>query len=96
MTLGKHGPIQSDVRKKMNDLAGKLDEMFNGPLRGLNRKWGFALLVFPFGGSDGEERRMNYIGNANRAQMLVAMKELVQRWENDGALEPTEKNGAPR
>lgn len=96
MTLGKHGRIQPDVRQKMNDLAGKLDEMFNGPLKGTKRKWGFALLIFPFGDNEGKEKRMNYIGNSNRAQMLVALKELVKRWENDGSMEAMDKSEAPR
>jgi hypothetical protein len=57
----------------MNKLAEVLDDMFDG--------YGFSLLVFPLNGADG---RMNYISNADRACMLVAMKEFIAR--NEGRI----------
>lgn len=43
------------------------------------KPFGFALLVFPFG--DKPKGRMNYISNAQRADMLIAMKEFIARSE---------------
>lgn len=80
-----HQPIQREVREKANELGRFLDEYLNGPKlpllpTGGARKWGFALLVFKLGGpTDGD--RMNYISNAERADMLVAMKEFIARAE---------------
>ncbi|HEV7371248.1 hypothetical protein [Arenibaculum sp.] len=46
------------------------------------KPYGFALLVFPFGAADSEgEHRMNYISNARREEMLVAMKEFIAAHE---------------
>ena len=69
-----HGPIEEKQRQAMNDLARILDQTLN---RDGKKRWGFALLVYHFG----EPSRMNYIGNGKRADMLVALKELVARWE---------------
>jgi hypothetical protein len=51
----------------MNRVAQALGETFKG--------YGFALLVFRFGAE--EKGRMNYISNAERADMVVALKELI-------------------
>ena len=40
---------------------------------------GFALLQFEFGG--GDKARVNWISNAERGDMIVALKELVARFE---------------
>jgi len=77
MSSGDHGPLQSAYEKKMNALAKILDTTFNVP--GKPRKVGFALLVYEFGGADAS--RMNYIGNGERSDVLIALKELVARWE---------------
>jgi hypothetical protein len=66
----------------MNTLAGALDEVFNGPATPDRvRTTGFALLVFPMGEDISGTGRVNYIGNGDRADMLIALKELVARWE---------------
>lgn len=63
----------------MRQLAMALDHMLNEPD---NKKWGFALLVYPFnGGAAPDRQRMNYVGNGNRDDVLKAMKEIVARWE---------------
>lgn len=72
-------PIQSDFYQLMNKLAPALDNMFNGDAPKADRKVGFALLVFPFGDTAGG--RVNYISNAERTEMLVAMKEFIARAE---------------
>lgn len=73
-----HQPIQQDKAHVMNVLASVLDDALNG--EGQPRKWGFALLVYPFGESPHKDR-MNYIGNGRREDVLVAIKELAARWE---------------
>jgi hypothetical protein len=59
------------IRAKANDIG----KIIGGTLP---PGWGFALLVFPFVEGDG---RMNYISNAERGDMLTALKELVARME---------------
>jgi hypothetical protein len=77
-----HQQIEGKHRELMNRLAGALDEMFEG--------YGFCLLVFPFADKEGEmDGRMNYISNAERKDMLVAMKEFIAR--NEGRVP-----GAPK
>jgi hypothetical protein len=75
--MSTHGPLSQEYRDTLNDLAKKLDRIFNGEDR--PRKVGFALLVFEFGRQ--ENGRVNYISNANRADMLTAMKEYIARAE---------------
>lgn len=76
-------PIQNEkTRAQMNALANILDDHFNGErLPGLARlrKYGFALLVFEFG--EVNAGRMNWISNAERADMIVALKEMVAQLE---------------
>lgn len=77
-----HGPIEEQHRAVMNTLATALDEVFNGPAGPERvRTTGFALLVFPMGEDISGTGRVNYIGNGSRADMLVALKELVARWQ---------------
>lgn len=67
--MSTHGPIQKEYRASMNKLAKRLDKWLGG--------LGFALLVFKFGEPD----RCNYISNAKREDMLIAMKEFIARAE---------------
>lgn len=72
------GPIQTEYREMMNAIAHGLDKMFNGDAIGRDKKTGFILLVFPFGG-DG---RCNYISNgADRRDVVVMLKEQIKRFE---------------
>lgn len=77
-------PIQSAYRAKMNAVAQVLDETFNGTE--MPRRVGFALLVFEFGKSEGG--RVNYISNAERSEMLAAMREYLARAEGRYVEEP--------
>lgn len=70
-----HGPIEKKLVDRMNLLALQLDDIFN-PMK--PRTVGFVLLAFPFDGNDG---RMNYISNADRKDIIVALKELVANFE---------------
>lgn len=58
-------------------LARGLDKILNGDLTGEDRKVGFTLLLFNFG----DEGRVNYVSNADRADMIATMKTLLARWE---------------
>lgn len=76
-----HQGIENKHRKVMNILAGVIDDAVQGH--------GFCLLVFPFADADGGMKgRMNYISNANRADMLVAMKEFIAHNEGRTARAP--------
>jgi hypothetical protein len=71
--------IDPKYREQMNQIARSLDEAFNGPARGEERKTGFVLLVFPFGVVD--NARTNYISNGPREDIVVLLKEMVARFE---------------
>jgi len=72
-------PIEPQYIEKMNALARAIDELFNGDLRGMNRKVGFVLMVYNFGDEPG---RCNYISNgADRRDVVVLMKEMIARFE---------------
>ena len=60
-------------------LAETLDRAFNGEASGHDRKFGFALFYFEFGKTEGG--RVNYVSNATRADMLVAVREWLARAE---------------
>jgi len=78
----EHQPIQEQWRALLNDMARHIDGIFNKGERGPNRKWGFAILLFPFGAPD-DQSRINYISNADRKDMIVAMKEWIARAEGN-------------
>ena len=63
----------------MREVAAKLDFLFNGEAKGDDRKIGFALLTYEF--NKPMDGKVNYIGNGERRDVLVAMKEVVARWE---------------
>lgn len=67
--------------ESMQVMAQTLDSFLNGDGRGNvgEREIGFALLVFPI--NQVRDGMVNYVGNCQRADMLVALKEMVARWE---------------
>jgi len=69
------GPIEKRHYDTMNRLAEVLDDALN---KYAPKKYGFTLLVFEFNTTDG---RMNYISNANRPEMITAMKEFIANCE---------------
>jgi hypothetical protein len=72
-------PIEDEYIRKMNTIAGILDEVFNGDAKGQDRKVGFILMVFPYGEDEG---RCNYISNgANRKDVVAMLKEQIARFE---------------
>ena len=84
-TIGD-APIEPEFYAKMNDLAHVLDRIFNGELKGFDRKVGFCLLVFNFGSDSG---RCNYISNAERADVMTLLKEQLARWEGQPEMKGT-------
>ena len=73
-------PIETQYRENMNALASGISSIL-GP--GV----GFALLVFPLGSAP--DGRVNYISNAQRKDMLVAMKEFIARAEGQADVKGT-------
>lgn len=71
-------PIQPKHYAQMNAIAHTLDEIFNG-MEG-EKRYGFCLLVFEFG-TPGPGSRMNYISNAKREDMVVALREFLANHE---------------
>lgn len=71
MTI-EHRPIQPDLVEKMNAIGKALSQIFH--------PYGFALLVFPKNSAEPTDR-MNYISNAKREDMIVAMKEFIGKFE---------------
>ena len=63
----------------MKNLAGGINKILNGEAKAADRKNGFVLLTFPFNAPEGA--RTNYVSNANRDDIIVALKEIVARFE---------------
>lgn len=81
----EHRPIEPHLHSHMNALAAGLNDILNGKdCKKGEEKLGFALLIFPFG--DAPEGRVNYISNAQRKDMIVALKEFIAR--NEGRYHP--------
>jgi len=69
--FGNSAPIEEEYRESMNLTALILEKQFAPN--------GFILLVFEFGEGG---RRMNYISNAQRADVVTAMKEFISNAES--------------
>ena len=77
-----NAPIEERYHQKMNELARRLDRVFNGDLRGADRPTGFVLMVFPFTGPSTGNGRCNYISNgADRKDIVTLMKEMIAKFE---------------
>lgn len=73
-------PITEEYRERMKATAEGLDKVFNGDLRGKDKKTGFVLMVFPYG--ETASGRCNYISNgADRRDIVTLMKEMIARFE---------------
>jgi hypothetical protein len=70
----------------MRALAQGLEKVLNGDAKGDDRKTGFCLMVFPFDGFDG---RANYISNAERADIVILLKEQLRRFEGQPEMKGT-------
>lgn len=70
--------IEPAFVEAMKEIAKFADYVLNGDAKGKDRKIGFALLVFPYGSTDG---RCNYISNgADRRDMAVLLREQSARF----------------
>jgi hypothetical protein len=77
-TLGD-APIEPGFRQQMNAIAGALDELFNGELKGPDKTVGFVLLTFKYGSHDA---RCNFISNgADRKDIVCLFREMIARFE---------------
>jgi hypothetical protein len=73
-TYEKEQAIAPEVRRTMNELASFLAEEL--------KPNGFSLLVFPFSnGEKVDQGRINYISNAERKDMLRAMRQFIDKNE---------------
>jgi hypothetical protein len=75
--MDQEQPIEARYQAQMVALAKTVDEFLNG--KDNPKKVGFAILMFEFGKPN--RSRMNYIGNGKREDIIVALKELVARFE---------------
>lgn len=66
----------TETEKKMQSMAKALDAALNGAGP---RKNGFVLLVMPLDVPQGA--RTNYVSNCDRKDIIVALKEVVARFE---------------
>jgi hypothetical protein len=71
--MADHQPIEEQHRNTMNAVAAVLADTFPGV--------GFCLLVFEFGARG----RMNYISNAGRDDMALALREILAKHEGRAA-----------
>jgi len=86
MSKTNHGqwhPKPFDPRSAvaMDDLADMLDTILNGQERGDYRLTGFALVVFPWG--EGGGKRLNYISNAERPEVIALLKQVLRGFEEE-------------
>jgi len=77
-----------ETREILEGIASGLDTVLNGPARGTDRKFAFVLLIAPFSDETtrDEKGRVNYISNAERDDIQLLLKEMVERWEEPGAV----------
>jgi hypothetical protein len=72
-------PIDPSRREKLNRLASHLDHYWNGERVGADKTIGFAVFIFEFGKVEGA--RIDYVSNADRADMIKSVKEWLARVE---------------
>jgi hypothetical protein len=69
-------PIQPDLTKIMNEIGRRIGSAIKE-----HGNYGFALFVFTMDVNDYGHGNLNYISNANREDMIVALKEFIARQE---------------
>lgn len=65
-------PVPPEVKKPLQDIGERIGHA-------LPPGWGFALLIFTFNKTEGEDGTMTYISNAQRDDMLRAFQEFLQK-----------------
>lgn len=71
-------PVEAEYHAKMTAIMQGLDEVMNGDAKGADRKVGIVLMVYPMGEAEGG--RCNYMSNSSREDVVVLMKEMIQRF----------------
>ena len=66
--------LNEKVKSKMKIIAKKVDEE-------LPKGYGFVVLAFNFG--EGKDNEMMHVSNADRLDIVEAMKEWIQKTENN-------------
>jgi len=77
--MGTHGPVDEEYKDMMEHLMMCIDKLVNGDAE--DKKVGFVLLMFPFGEAPPDRNTINYMSNAYRPDMIIALKELIARFE---------------
>lgn len=72
------GPVEETYAVKMQSIARVIDEYLNGKDRAAPRQHGFVLMMFPMGDHGGW---CNYMSNADRADIMLLLKEQLARFE---------------
>jgi hypothetical protein len=70
-------PVDPKYRAQLTAVARTIDEFLNGAER--PKRIGFAVIMFELGAIEGG--RINYMSNAERADMLTAVREWLARAE---------------
>jgi hypothetical protein len=70
--MSTHGPVEHETVAQLNALGHVIADT-------LPEGYGFTLLMFKFG--EGDDKRMNYLSNAPREDMIAALKELIANFE---------------
>lgn len=82
-------PEMLETREILEGIASGLDTVLNGNKHGKDRPYAFVLLIAPFDDAEAAvvgKSRVNYISNANRDDIHAMLKEMVERWEEPGAV----------
>ncbi|TCM56190.1 hypothetical protein C8J36_103562 [Rhizobium sp. PP-F2F-G48] len=69
----------SETKQLMQSIAKTLDAILNGTEPMAVKSTGFVLLLFPLDQPEGA--RTNYVSNCDQADIIVALKEIVARFE---------------
>jgi hypothetical protein len=72
-------PVEADYVEQMTAVMGAVDELFNGPLKGPDKKVGIVILTFLYGDKTG---RCNFMSNgADRRDIVTLFREMIARFE---------------
>ena len=82
----KNMPTQ-EQRRAIEDVAQAIAGQIGAAVDEMNVQVGFALLVFTFG----EEGFSTYVSNANREDMIKALRENADRLEADDGIVPPQR-----
>ena len=76
------GPIDPEYVEVMTALARGIDRILNGESSNEPKQTGFILMVFPLNGHEG---RCNYMSNGKREDVVVLLREQLNRFEGYAA-----------